>query len=56
MTDIDQYQVTVDGLIQLRSVQLIADFGAKFCVPCKKIKPYVEELSKEFTNCTNVEK
>ena len=27
---------------------LVVDFGGKFCKPCKAIKPYVEELSKEF--------
>ena len=30
---------------------LVVDFGGKFCKPCKAIKPFVEELSNEFTSC-----
>lgn len=30
---------------------LVVDFGGKFCKPCKAIKPFVVELSKEFLRC-----
>ena len=30
---------------------LVVDFGGKFCKPCKAIKPFVTELSNEFTSC-----
>lgn len=29
---------------------VVVDFFAQWCGPCKKISPYVEELSKEFSN------
>ena len=31
--------------------QLFVDFGGKFCKPCKAIKPFVEDLAKEFIHC-----
>jgi thiol-disulfide isomerase/thioredoxin len=30
---------------------LVVDFGGKFCKPCKAIKPFVVDLSNEFTLC-----
>ena len=40
---------TKDLISALKSGKpVLADFGRGFCIPCKKMKPILEELSKEY--------
>lgn len=33
---------------------MLIDFYAEWCIPCKKMKPYLEKLSKELANTVTI--
>merc|ERR1740117_714508 len=53
VSDVDDEERWDELLAETKEIgmPLIADFGGKFCAPCKKIKPFVDELAAEFTKC-----
>ena len=53
LVDLEEVEQWDEYLQQTKDIgmPLIADFGGKFCKPCKAIRPFVEELAAEYTKC-----
>jgi thioredoxin 1 len=44
--------VEIDNVNDLQVGNVLADFYAPSCAPCKALSPVLEEISKEYTNIT----
>jgi thioredoxin 1 len=47
---------TFDAEVTNAATPVVVDFGAKWCGPCKRLEPIVEELAKEYEGKVKIAK
>ena len=47
---------TFDAEVLKAEIPVVVDFGAKWCQPCKRLEPIVEELAKEYEGKVKIAK